>query len=82
MPDATNSSLNCHGCKSLDELKGAPKGTGYCCTVERSEAGKKWFREHSSYGSYGALNTSLKVRRPDMPRCELYEPGDFQHRFD
>ena len=23
-----------------------------------------------------------KVRRPDMPRCELYEAGDFKTRYD
>lgn len=23
-----------------------------------------------------------KVRRPNMERCELFEPGDFQHRYD
>ena len=70
---------NCHGCKHLDESKKAPKGTGYCAMVERSESGKAWIKAHDMYG---VINTPLKVRRPDMPRCELYEPGNFETRFE
>ena len=67
--------MNCHGCKYLDETKSA--GSGYCCMVERSEAGK-WLRayltEHAEEYRYGRKEIpSLKVRRPDMERCELYE---------
>lgn len=25
---------------------------------------------------------SEKCRKPDMPRCELYRPGDFKDRID
>ena len=55
-------SVNCHGCKWLDETR--PKGSGYCCMVVRSK------------------EQDEKCRKPDMPRCELYEAGDFQHRYD
>ena len=29
--------VNCHGCKWLDEVKTQPKGIGYCCQVVRSK---------------------------------------------
>ena len=67
--------MNCHGCKHLDETR--PAGSGYCCAVEQSEAGK-WLRayltEHAEEYRYGRKEIpSLKVWRPDMERCELYE---------
>ena len=33
--------MNCHGCKWLDEVKSQPKGSGYCCKVERSNTQKE-----------------------------------------
>lgn len=32
--------VNCHGCKWLDEVKTQPKGSGYCCQVFRSKTQK------------------------------------------
>ena len=68
---------NCHGCKFLDEIR--PAGAGYCAHVERSEQGKAWMKQNSMYG---VINIPLKVRRPEMERCELYDPGCFATRFE
>lgn len=32
---------SCHGCKWLDESSKGPKGSGYCCMIERSEGEDK-----------------------------------------
>ncbi len=67
--------MNCHGCVHLDETR--PAGSGYCCVVERSKAGRElreYLRQHAEEYRYGRKEIpSLKVRRPDMERCELYE---------
>ena len=50
--------------------------------------GCRWLDETRPKGSgyccvvVRSKTQSLKVRRPDMERCELYKPGDFAHRFD
>lgn len=45
--------------------------------VERSEQGKahrRWLREHKEELELGRKEEpSIKVRTPDMERCELYE---------
>ena len=58
---------NCHGCKWLDERKFRQLGCGYCTMVERS---KSW-KDRRSH-----------VRCSDDERCELYEEGVFEKRFD
>ena len=65
---------NCHGCKWLDRCK--EDGRGYCCRVERSRT----YQPLRNDGS-GKLIASSKVREPNMPRCELYEPGEFDNRY-
>lgn len=78
------SSDNCHGCKWLDETR--PAGSGYCCQVERSKENRELqehIRKHYAEYEYGQNELpSLKVRRPDMERCELYEAGSFSERYD
>ena len=68
---------NCHGCKLLDRYK--EDGRGYCSRVERSEQGKahrRWLWEHREEFMLGRKEEpSVKVRTPDMERCELYEEG-------
>ena len=76
--------MNCHGCKYLDRYK--ENGRGYCCHVVRSREYKElqaYIRAHPEEYQYGRKEMpSLKVRRPDMKRCELYEAGDFAKRYD
>lgn len=78
------SSDNCHGCKWLDETR--PAGSGYCCHVERSKENRElqeYIRQHREEYQYGRKELpSLKVRRPDMKRCELYSAGDFSKRYE
>jgi len=68
---------NCHGCKWLDRYK--EDGRGYCSMVERSEQGRahrRWLWEHREEFMLGRKEEpSVKVRTPDMERCELYEKG-------
>lgn len=75
---------NCHGCKWLDRHK--EDGRGYCCHVEHSKANmelQEYIRQHHEEYEYGRKELpSLKVRRPDMERCELYEAGSFSERYD
>lgn len=77
---------NCHGCKHLDEVRSEPEGTGYCCVAERSKAGRElnqYIRAHQEEFALGRNPVpSIKVRRPDMERCELFAPGSFANRFD
>lgn len=68
--------LNCDGCKWLDRVRSKEAGHGYCCHVVRSEL---WKETRRVAGQDAA--PSLKVRRPDMERCELYESGDFATRY-
>lgn len=79
-PDAVR---NCHGCKHLDRYK--TDGRGYCCMVERSKQGeafRDWLWGHRKEFEAGRKETpSIKLRRPDMERCELYEAGDFKTRY-
>lgn len=74
---------NCHGCKWLDRYK--ENGRGYCCMVEKSkqgEAHRVYLRDHSEDFAFGRKEIpSVKLRRPDMERCELYEEGDFATRW-
>lgn len=76
--------LNCHGCKWLDRYK--EDGRGYCCKVECSSQGKahrEYLREHSEEYKYGRKEEpSIKSRRPEMERCELYEAGNWETRWD
>lgn len=67
---------NCHGCKWLDETH--PAGSGYCSTVERS----KLYDPVVERKKVTFADPSMKVRRPDRERCELYEPGNFATRFE
>ena len=66
--------MNCHGCKQLDEVK--QKGAGYCAYVVRSK----------DYGTMpcamDAGHRAPRIRRPEDSRCELYEAGNFATRFD
>lgn len=75
--------MNCHGCKWLDRYK--ENGRGYCCMVEMSAQGKAFkemLREHREDYSLGRKEEpSIKVRTPDMERCERYEAGDFATRW-
>lgn len=57
--------MNCHGCKWLDEVTSQGNGNGYCSQVVRSKG----------------YRSGDKVRHPNNPPCELYEPGDFTTRF-
>lgn len=76
--------MNCHGCKWLDRYK--KDGNGYCCMVEMSIQGKalrEWLQEHREDYSLGRKEKpSIKVRTPDMERCELYKPGDWKTRWE
>lgn len=65
--------MNCHGCKWLDRYK--TDGNGYCAMVKRS----KTFR--GQYTMDGRLMPGSSVRKSDMERCGLYEPGDFATRY-
>lgn len=65
---------NCHGCRWLDRYKA--DGNGYCCMVERSGTYRR-----ASTSEDGKLTESSKVRRPNMERCELYEPGGWSGRY-
>lgn len=77
---------NCHGCKHLDELRTGPKGAGYCCKAELSKAGREltqYIRTHQEEFALGRNPApSIKVRRSDMERCELFASGSFANRFD
>ena len=57
---------NCSGCKCLDQANGKPKGNGYCCNVVRSKAYKAGDR----------------VRYEYKLRCDLYEQGIFETRYE
>ncbi len=76
---------NCHGCKWLSEYKRHGNGSGYCSMVERSKANQElqaYIWQHREEYQYGRKEKpSLKVRRPDMERCELYSPGEFTQRY-
>ena len=76
--------MNCHGCKWLDRYK--ENGRGYCCMVEQSkqgEAHRAWLLEHGEDFAFGRKEVpSVKLRRPDMERCELYKEGDFATRWE
>lgn len=67
---------NCAGCKWLDST--GPAGRGYCCMVERSSQAKE--RTAPTLGR--ALPVSIKCREPGMERCELYELGKFEKRWE
>jgi hypothetical protein len=58
--------MNCHECKWLDQAKQMPKGAGYCSMVERSKKYK--------FGD--------RVRYVNSERCEFYEKGIFEKRFE
>lgn len=64
--------MNCHGCKWLDRYQS--KGNGYCAMVVRS----KTYRGH--HVENGHLGPGSRVRKPEMERCELYEPGKVEMR--
>ena len=74
---------NCHGCMWLDRYK--EDGRGYCCMVEESEQGRAlraYLEAHREEYILGRKEEpSVKVRTPDMERCELYEAGDFATRY-
>ena len=72
-----NVDFNCHGCKWLDETAtriqdqhGNDKlkriGAGYCCKVNQSL--------NFSHGD--------RVRTVYTQRCELYEEGKFERRYE
>ena len=77
--------MNCHGCKWLDESRKGPAGSGYCVMVENSDQGKcyrDWLLKHREEYALGRKELpSIKVRTPDMERCERYEAGDFATRY-
>lgn len=58
--------MNCHGCKWLDETK--HKGEGYCSMITRSRIYEP--------------KRAMRVRYPHSERCELYEEGIFEKRFE
>ena len=67
--------MNCGGCKYLDEVRKGPHGAGYCCQVVLSK-------------SYDTMECTMdcghrapRIRRPQDDRCELYEPGNFVTRY-
>ena len=74
---------NCHGCKWLDRYK--QDGRGYCVMVESSEqsrALRDYLKAHREEYILGRKEEpSVKVRTPDMARCELYEAGCFATRY-
>lgn len=76
--------MNCHGCKWLDRYK--QDGRGYCTHVESSAQGRAhriYLEEHKEEYILGrAEEPSIKVRMPNMERCELYAPGDYKTRFE
>lgn len=58
---------NYHGCKCFDcGMKSNIDGNGYCCMAERSS------QKHKSH---------CKIRKPDKIRCEMYEAGNLETRF-
>lgn len=65
--------MNCHGCKWLDRYQS--DGNGNCAMVVRSKTYRGQCVEN------GHLVPSSSVRKPEMERCELYEPGDFATRY-
>lgn len=65
--------MNCHGCNWLDETR--PQRAGYCSTVQRSKD------YHTMPCIIDCGQRAPEVRRPELPRCELFEPGDFKTRF-
>lgn len=66
--------INCHGCKWLDEVK--QKGAGYCAHVVRSK------HYYTMPCAIDLGRRAPRIRRPEDQRCELYEFGDFATRFD
>lgn len=58
--------MTCHGCKWLDEAKSQPAGNGYCAMVVRSKV----------------YRNGMRVRTPEKGRCELFEEGSFEKRWD
>lgn len=72
-----NETKNCHGCKHLEQYKQDGNGCGYCCMVEESQQGKAHsaylFAHRAEYELGQALPPSIKIRKPNMERCELYE---------
>lgn len=76
--------MNCYGCKWLDRHK--QEGNGYCYMVERSsqgEAHRVYLREHQEEYDLGRKEMqAIKIRKPDMERCELYEAGDWKTRYE
>lgn len=64
---------NCHGCKWLDCCKTA--GNGYCAMVVRSK------NYRGQYIENGELIPSSSVRTESMERCELYEEGNWETRW-
>jgi hypothetical protein len=60
--------MNCHGCKWLDEDQKRGEGRGYCSMIVRS----KTYRP----------NQGDRVRLRSDERCELYEEGKFEKRFE
>lgn len=58
--------INCAGCKWLDQVKHYAPGEGYCCMVTRSKNYKMGDR----------------ARYSNMKRCELYEAGDWNTRYE
>lgn len=66
--------MNCHGCKWLDETQ--PQGAGYCCTVQRSKD------YHTMPCIIDCGHRAPEIRRPELPRCELFEPGALMLKWD
>lgn len=67
-------SLNCHGCKWLDEY--GKDGAGYCSMVTHS----KNFNTMECTIDCG--HRAPRIRRKEDARCELYEAGDFKTRYE
>lgn len=76
--------MNCHGCKWLDRYK--KDGNGYCAHVENSKQGRTHrayiWANRQKYILGRAEEPSIKVRTPDMERCELYKLGDWKTRWE
>lgn len=74
---------NCHGCKWLDRYK--QDGRGYCVMVDNSNQGRALRaylaarREEYAFGR--KVGPSLRIRTPNMARCDRYEAGDFATRY-
>lgn len=58
--------------EQLREMDGEP---AYCCTVQRSKD------YHTTPCIIDCGHRAPEIRRPELPRCELFEPGDFKTRF-